>query len=224
MGSDSPCDLSNKMMRSQTAALGFRVKSGWTAVVLLAKPAHALRLSDVSRVELSDPGLPETRQPYHAAMGKLETNSEELNRRERVVRCIAQQSLSNLLVGYRQKGYAIKRAAVVVGSQVDPSRIANSHIRAHALEGRLFRSAVEESLRGHEIRTDVLLERDVYARVAARFKQSIDDVKRAIQSLGRSTPANARSWRVEQKLAALAALFALEQNSRQPERLPCYFD
>ena len=113
-------------------------------------------------------------------MGKLETNSEELNRRERVVRCIAQQSLSNLLVGYRQKGYAIKRAAVVVGSQVDPCRIANSHIRAHALEGRLFRSAVEESLRGQEIRTDVLLERDAYADVAARFKQSIDDVKRAI--------------------------------------------
>jgi hypothetical protein len=192
--------------------------------VLLTRPAHALRLSDVSRVELSDPGLPETRQPYHAAMGKLETNSEELNRRGRVVRCIAQKSLSNLLIGYRQKGYAIKRAAVVVGSQVDPARIANSHIRAHALEGRLFRSAVEESLRGHEIRTDFLLERDAYAHVAARLKQSIDDVKRAIQNLGRSTPANARSWRVEQKLAALAALFALEQNSRQPKRLPCYFD
>jgi hypothetical protein len=143
-------------------------------------------------------------------MGKLETNSEKLNRRERVVRCIAQQSLGNLLVGYQQKGYAIRRAAVVVGSQVDPARIANPHIRAHAMEGRLFRSAVEESLRCQEIRADLLLERDAYARVAARLQQSIDDVKRAIQNLGRSTPANARPWRAEQKLAALAALFALE--------------
>jgi hypothetical protein len=88
------------------------------------------------RVELSDPRLPETRQPYHAAMGKLETDSEKLNRRGRVVRRIARQSLANLLVGYRQEGYAIKRAAVVVGSQVNPAGIANQHIRAHAMEGR----------------------------------------------------------------------------------------
>ena len=198
------------MMKSQTAALGFRVKSGWATVVLLTKPTHLLQLSDVSRVELSDPRLPETRQPYHAAMGKLEANSEKLNRRERVVRCIAQASLANLLVGYRQKGYAIKRAAVVVGSQVDPGTIANPHIRAHALEGRLFRLAVEESLRCQEIRAEILLERDAYAHAAARLKQPIDDLKRAIQNLGRSTPANRRPWRAEQKLAALAALFALE--------------
>lgn len=197
-------------MKPQTAALGFRVKSGWAVVVLLTKPSHSLQLSDVSRVELSDPRLPETRQPYHAAMGKLETNSEKLDRRERVVRCIAQQSLSNLLLGYRQKGYAIKRAAVVVGSQVDPARIASPHIRAHALEGRLFRAAVEETLRGQKIRADVLLERDAYARVAARLKQSIDELKLAIQNLGRSRPANSQPWRAEQKLAALAALFALE--------------
>ena len=198
------------MIKAQTAALGFRVKSGWAAVVLLTGSGRSPQLSDVSRIEMSDPQLPETRQPYHAAMGKLEADAEKLNRRERVVRCVAQQSLANLLAAYRQKGYAIGRAAVVVGSQVDPASIANPHIRAHALEGRLFRSAVEESLRCQEIRADVLLERDAYARVAARLNQSIDDVKRAIQNLGRSIPVDARPWRAEQKLAALAAFFALE--------------
>jgi hypothetical protein len=48
-----------------------------------------------------------------------------------------------------------------------------------------------------------------YARAAARLKRSIDDVKRAIQNLGRSTPANARPRHAEQKLAALAAWVAL---------------
>jgi hypothetical protein len=75
-----------------------------------------------------------------------------------------------------------------VGSQIDPDDIANPHIRAHALEGRLFRSTVEQALQGHEIRTEVLLERDAYARVAARLKRSTDNVKRAIQDLGRSAP------------------------------------
>src|SRR5947207_2130338 len=162
MAGDSPSDVQNKMIKAQTAALGFRVKSGWAAVVLLARPAHSPQLCDVGRVELSDPRLSETRQPYHAATGRLETDSIKLNRRERIVRCIAEQSLATLLGGYRQKGYRIKRAALVVGSQIDPTTIANPHIRAHAFEGRLFRSVVEETLQDEKIRTDVLLERDAY--------------------------------------------------------------
>ena len=77
------------MIKAQTAGLGFRVKSGWAAVVLLTDTAHSPQLSDVSRIELCDPRLPETRQPYHAAMGKLETDSTKLSRRERVVWCEA---------------------------------------------------------------------------------------------------------------------------------------
>jgi hypothetical protein len=208
MASNSPSDIQNKV--TQTAALGFRVKSGWAAVVLLTSTADAPQLADVNRVELSDPRLPETRQPYHATMGKLETDFRIVKRRERIVRCIAQQSLGTLLTSYRQKGYRIRRAAIVVGSQIDPAIIANPHIRAHAFEGRLFRLAVEETLEAYEIRTDVLLERDACARVAARLKQSSEDVKREIQDLGRSIPANSGPWRAEQKLAALAALLALK--------------
>jgi hypothetical protein len=208
MASYSPSDVQNKV--TQTAALGFRVKSGWAVVVLLTSPGDAPQLADVNRVELSDPRLPETRQPYHARMGKLETDSGVVSRRERAVRRIAQQSLGTLLTSYRQKGYRIRQAVLVVGSQIDPTIITNPHIRAHAFEGRLFRSAVEQTLEAHEIRTDVLLERDVYARVAARLKQSSNHLKRAIQDLGKSIPANSGPWRAEQKLAALAALFALK--------------
>ena len=209
MASNGASDLQNKVSKAQTAALGFRVKSGWAAVVLLTGSADSPQLADVNRVELSDPRLPETRQPYHASMGQLETNSRIVNRRERVVRCIAQQSLGTLLTGYGQKNYRIRRAALVVGSQIDPAIIANPHIRAHAFEGRLFRSAVQEALDERGIHTHVLLELDIYARVSAGLKQSSEDVKRAIQDLGRSIPANRGSWRAEQKLAAVAALFVL---------------
>src|SRR5439155_22340066 len=120
---------------------------------------------------------------------------------------ISQQSFTRLLKRYRQKGFRIRHAALVVGSQIDPANIANSHIRAHALEGRLFRSAMAETLQDHEISTEFLLEHDAYCSVAARLKQSSDDLKRAIQDLGRSAPAKGGPWRAEQKLAALAALF-----------------
>jgi hypothetical protein len=209
MASDSSGDVSNKMTKAQNAGLGIRVKSGWTAVVFLTGRAHSPQLSDVNRIELCDPRFPETRQPYHAAMGELETDSAKVNQRERVVRKISQQSLTRLLKDYRRKGFRIIRAALVVGSQINPANIANPHIRAHALEGRLFRSAVAETLQANEIPTEVLLERDAYPTVAARLKQSSDDVKRAIQNPRRSLPANGRPWRAEEKLAALAGLFAL---------------
>src|SRR5436190_15540887 len=136
--SDSSGDISNKM--KPHAALGFRVKSGWAAAVLLTGSARSPQLCDVQRIDLSDPRFPETRQPYHAAMGKLETDARKINRRVRVVRSIAQRSIATLVAGYRQHGCRISRAARVVGSQIDPGSIAHPHIRAHGFEGQLFRS------------------------------------------------------------------------------------
>ena len=193
-------------MKPQPAALGFRVKSGWAAAVLLAGPTRSPQLCDVRRIDLSDPRLPETRQPYHAAMGKLETNTTKINRRMRVVRSIAQQSIATLLAGYRKKGCAISRAALVVGSQVDPDSIANAHIRAHAFEGQLFRSALEEALQTYAIRTEILVERNAYAQAAAKLKESNDNVRCVIRNFGRVAKG---PWRAQQKLAALAAWLAL---------------
>jgi len=193
-------------MKPQTAARGFRVKSGWAAAVLLTGSPRSPQLCDVQRIDLSDPQVPETRQPYHAAMGKLETDPRKIDRRVRVVRSIAQPSVAKLLAGYRQNGYSIRRAALVVGSRIDPASIANLHIRAHALEGQLFRSVLQESLHAHRILSDVLIERDAYAQAAVQLKQSNQNVRRVIQKFGQDTEA---PWRAEQKLAAVAAWVAL---------------
>jgi hypothetical protein len=142
-------------------------------------------------------------------MGKLEIDSIKLNQRERAVRSISRQSLTKLLKCYQQKTFGINRAALVVGSAIRAANIANPYIRAHALEGRLFRLAVVEALEDSEIRTEVLVERDAYPSVAARLKQSSDELKRALQNLGRSASARNGPWRAEQKLAALAAWFVL---------------
>ncbi|PYJ29039.1 MAG: hypothetical protein DME89_04580 [Verrucomicrobia bacterium] len=194
------------MTKPRAAALGVRVKSGWAAAVLLTGTARSPQLCDVRRIELSDPQHPETRQPYHAAMGKLERDARKINQRVDVVRGIAQQSIATLLAGYRRQNLRIRRAALVVGSQIDPDSIANPHIRAHAFEGRLFRSVLEESLRAHRIRTKVVIERHAYAHAVEELKQTDQNVRRQIQNFGREmeTP-----WRTEQKFAAVAAWLAL---------------
>ena len=206
MGKDSACDISDAMTKPRAAALGLRVKSGWAAAVLLTGTARSPRLCDVRRIELSDPQHPETRQPYHAAMGKLERDARKINQRVDVVRGIAQQSIATLLVGYRRQNLRVRRAALVVGSQIDPDSIANPHIRAHAFEGRLFRSVLEECLRAHRIRANILIERHAYAHAVEELKQTNQNVRRKIQDFGRETET---PWRAEQKLAAVAAWLAL---------------
>jgi hypothetical protein len=207
MGSDSACYVS-KQVNAETAALGFRAKSGWAVVVLLSGATASPRLCDNHVVDLSDPRLPETRQPYHAALGKLETDAKKIKRRTDTVQGVTNQSITKLLADYRRKGYAITHASVVVGSQLDPATIANPHVRAHALEGQLFRSTIERALNEHGIRTTAFLERDAYDKAATQLTKSSVDVQRAIQSLGRVTGG---PWRAEQKFAALGAWVALCQ-------------
>jgi len=188
------------------AALGFRVKSGSAAAIMLTGSARSPQLCDVQRIDLSDPRFPETRQPYHAGMGRLETDTKKINRRVDLVRRITEKSIAKLLAGYRQQNFTIKRAALVVGSQIDPHSVTNPHIRAHALEGQLFRSVLQRSLHGHGIRTELLLEREAYGKASVELKQPNENVRRMMQNFGRATEGR---WRVEQKLAALAAWVAL---------------
>ena len=214
MGGYDSCHIS-KQVKAETAAAGFRVKSGWAAVVLLAGPIGSRALRDNRMIDLSDPRVPETRQPYHATFGQLETDAKRINRRTDIVHRKTKQSITDLLSDYRRKGYSITRGSLVIGSQLDPASIANPHIRAHALEGLLFRSALQQALSSHGIRTVIFLERNAYDKATTQLKKSGLDVRRTIQNFGRFTDA---PWRAEQKLAALGAWLALCHGLRWNKR------
>jgi len=193
-------------MKTERAALGFRVKSGWATAVLLAGSIRSPELCDSRVIELSDPDDPTTRQPYHAAMGKLETNATRLKRRIHDVHCTTERSIVDLFAQYMENGYVIRRAALVVGSVIDPYSIANPHIRAHALEGRLFRTTLEAALRSRGIHCSLFTERDAYAVAAKSLGLSTGRIRDMLTNLGRAV---AGPWRADQKLAALAAWMAL---------------
>ncbi|MGH7427425.1 MAG: hypothetical protein ACREJ4_03560, partial [Candidatus Methylomirabilaceae bacterium] len=116
------------------AVIGFRVKSGWAVAVLVAGPATAPVVLDRRVVELSDPRLPATRQPYHDGFGVEQRDPGKIKRLTAIVRRCARQSVGLLVREYRAAGYRLRGAALVVGSVGDPARITNPHIRAHASE------------------------------------------------------------------------------------------
>ena len=192
--------------QERKAAVGFRVKSGWATAVLLAGPGQTPHVLDRRLVDLSDPAVPESKQPYHAAMGVLEEDGTKIRKRTEVVRRVTSRSLAELLDCFDAKGCPLRGAALVVGSQIDPETITNPHIRAHALEGRLFRIVLADALRTHGLSCSVVAEHDIYDKAVAVLARSEGDLKRAVAALGRALDG---PWRAEDKLATLAAWMIL---------------
>ena len=188
------------------AAVGFRVKSGWATAVLLVGPVQAPQALGRRAVELADPDVPGSKQPYHAAAGMLESDQAKIRQRTKVIERAATRSVTDLLKDFRATGYSLRGAGLVVGSQIDPTSIQNPHIRAHASEGRLFRTVLEGALQAHGLPCSVVVEREAYTKVAAVMGRSADDLKRAVSGLGRALGG---PWRADEKLAALAAWMVL---------------
>jgi hypothetical protein len=160
---------------------------------------------DRRSIDLCDPAIPESRQPYHARMGTLETDEAKLEYRRRVIFEAANQSVTKLLSEHRNAGRDVHAAGLVVGSDIEPAKITNPHMRAHALEGRLFRTALEDALRSSGVPCLVIVERHAYARAVEMLKRTEADLKRLVTSLGRSPGG---PWRADEKTATLAALMA----------------
>lgn len=194
------------------AAIGFTVKSGWASAVLLAGSATAPRVVESRRVDLSDPRIPESRQPYHAAFGTARDTGPELSRLIAAVKRFGRQSVTDAIRHYQMLGHPVRGAGVVVGSVIDPTRIANDHIRIHALEGQLFRGVVQDAAARSRLSCSIWRERDLHALATAMLKRPEAALRDTLAALGREV---AGPWRAEQKAAALAAWLVLAGRSSE---------
>jgi hypothetical protein len=191
--------------RSRTA-VGFTVKSGWASAILLAGTVKSPRVLDSQRIELSDPAIPESRQPYHAGFATARTSGPELSRLIASVERFGRQSVKDLVQKHQSAEHELRGAGVVVGSLIDPARIGNEHIRIHALEGRLFRGVVEDAVARHKLTCSIWRERDLYGFATRMFNRPEEELRGTVAALGRGL---AGAWRAEQKTAALAAWLVL---------------
>jgi hypothetical protein len=189
------------------------VKSGWAATVLLIGSPASPRLAGSDRIDLSDPAIPESRQPYHAGFGTARGSGAELTRLVGSVRRFGARSVKSVIKTYATAGPALTGAGVVVGSLIDPGRIANQHIRIHALEGQLFRQVVEQALASGGLSCSIWRERDIYGAAAEALHQTEPRIRSTLAALGRGIGG---PWRAEQKTAAVAAWLVLAAAGRPP--------
>lgn len=196
----------NKTVNPSPAGLGFTVKSGWAAAVLLTGTRSSPCVAESQRTELSDPAISGSRQPYHQGFGTARTAGPELSCLIGSVLQFGTQSVAALIKGYKASEHKLAGAGVVVGSLSDPGRITNDHVRIHALEGRLFRQVVEDAARAISLQCSVWRERDLYAVAATALGKPEQHVRATLAGLRDSV---AGPWRAEQKSAALAAWLVL---------------
>ena len=192
-------------MSKDRAAVGFTVKSGWACAVLVAGTAAAPRVVDSRRVEISDPDLPDSKQPYHAGFGTARDAGDELKRLVASVKSLGRKSVGSVIRDYQKRG-ELRAAGVVVGSLIDPKTIGNDHIRIHAMEGQLFRSVVIDAAETAGLKCDVVRERDLYGAAATALKKPEAAIRKTLTELGRNVDGG---WRTEQKAAALSAWLLL---------------
>src|SRR4051812_8368454 len=121
--------------------IGFQVKSGFAIAVVVDGPAASPIAVARRVVELHDPTAKDTKQPFHSKRGEAEEDPKAIARRTALIEKAAAESVKALLI----EAPGATRANLVVGSVIDPAKVGNQHIRAHANEGRLFRTVLERA-------------------------------------------------------------------------------
>jgi hypothetical protein len=191
-------------------AIGFRVKSGRAIAIALTGTEHAPSPLARAEVALCDPGVPETRQPYHHGFFRHEEDPATIARRVRIVRRCARRSVAALLASI---GANRVRAALVVGSVIDPATVGNPHIRAHASEGKLFRTALADALSACGVRSDVIVEKELAAAAVSGLACGRGRVARVVSGFGEVLGG---PWRADEKSAATAAWMAIAGRVTSP--------
>ncbi len=190
----------------ERTAAGITVKSGWACAVLIDTPGRLPRVLDSRRIDLSDPASPAAKQPYHDGFGTARPSGPALSRLVASVEQFGAGSMQTVLDEWSAAG-RVAGVGVVVGSMIDPDRIGNSHVRIHALEGRLFRTVVADAVTRAGLPVLVHRERDLLAIAIERLNRSDSSLRAALTAAGRD--AGTTPWRAEQKAAALAAWLML---------------
>src|SRR2546425_4409172 len=111
----------------KTASLGFRVKSGWATTVLVGGPPASPQVLDHGIVQLSDPALPASRQPFHGGTGQEERDGRKVARRVAGVRRFARRSVADLIKRYLAAGHRLRGVAGFAPGDIAPPRVSHPH-------------------------------------------------------------------------------------------------
>jgi hypothetical protein len=197
------------------AALGFRVHSGWAAMVAVTGAFPSLTILERRRIEIADPKLAGSKQPYHAAERlKLPEAEKLLARCTESSQCLAHESVNGGLRELAARGHQVVACGIPVGSGRPLTTLAAtlaSHALIHTAEGELFRNIIARSCEESGVAVMRIKEKELLARAASEFGVSPDKLQPTLTELGRAV---GPPWTQDEKYATLVACLALAAHAR----------
>lgn len=194
----------------QPAALGFRVHSGWTAMVAVSAVADAPQVLIRERPHLVKAFTYEFRQPYHTAKRKPVAEAHGFITRVQdeasKLACQAIQSAQNHIA---QRGYEVARCGLLLAASrplPDLAHILASHALIHTADGELFRRALLDAGESCGCRVFAVKERELLETACRALRQPQQEIARRLTGLG---SALGSPWSQDEKLAALVAWLSL---------------
>jgi len=194
----------------QRAAVGFRVHSGWAAMVVVAVEKTEPIVLARRRLQLVRTFSYTFRQPYHTAE-KMEPAEAAA-----FVRSVETESRELALAGIRSQQKELERpdfslcdgALLLAAGRKLPEfqKILASHALIHTADGELFREALRRSCSGAGLALHEIAERQLLASATQRLKKRADFLNRKLTALGKSL---GPPWTQDEKLSALAAWLVL---------------
>ncbi len=209
---------------SKQVALGFRVHSGWTALVAVSLEKGAPVLLARQRVHLVETFTYEFRQPYHTAKKMPPWQGREfISRMQAEARRLAYSAIRDVQSDLQKQGLKLTRCGLLLASGrplPGLDKILASHALIHTADGELFRGAllhasVRCGLSDFRIKERGLLD---FAEETLRVKSAA--LMGRVTELGR---AFGSPWTQDEKFATLAAWLALgspaKKMSKEMEKL-----
>lgn len=196
-------------------AVGLKAHSGWAALVALGKPLGEVVVVDRRRIELVEPDTATwAKQPYHAAddLGSDEAK-RVVKRGVEAAHRIAAREMRALVKRSNKAAHQIVGCGVLVPAPMPDwtvAQILSVHMRMHKAEGVLFPSALTQAATACDLNAVSIPEKELSERAEKTLGVPLAAVMKTILTLGQSV---GPPWGKDQKLAALAAMIALEEHT-----------
>jgi hypothetical protein len=193
----------------KAATVGFRVHSGWTALVALSvregKPSILAR----ERAELVRTFTYEFRQPYHTA-ARMPAGAREafVSRIRAEAKRLAFRAIQRLKVTLHKQGYSLARSGLLLASGRPLPELAGilaSHSLIHTADGELFRKAILDATARCGLPCTTIKEKDLLESAARTLGMKSSGVSRRIREFGRPL---GPPWSQDEKYASLVAWLA----------------
>jgi hypothetical protein len=194
----------------KTAALGFRVHSGWTSLIALALENKQPIILARQRPHLVVTFSYTFRQPYHTAE-KMDLAEARvfLDQQRDEARMLALAALRSAQTEVTQQGYELTRAALLLASGrplPELPKILASHSIIHTADGEFFREALLHACARADLAVTTIKDRELLASASTTLRRKPPALNRFINDLGKPLGS---PWTQDEKFATVAAWLAL---------------